>query len=235
MNRWWRIRSYASIVLALGVSAGGCGGERSKPPERPAAQSSDTVAMLRYEGVPVSLTVPLDLGRAFAGFQHFLDSTRSRPSAFATVRVVDVTGDGNPDTCRAEITGVQGGILVVHRIRSRGSEIWLDTMTIDHEAAKTLFWHDDSSYSRFGTSILYHNAARYYTDFVGATVDTSAETFKNMVPVFYTLERHGEEREYWQRYLSTFRGRFIEKLDLADVTPYLWDARTSRFILFYAP
>ncbi len=189
---------------------------------------SDTVIQFRKGGKSYWMGVSKLHVSTFTPFQQFLDTFRIQALPIVFREETDVTGDGIPDSCVAQISLRQLCPFIEHSVYSRHRRIWYDSLIIDDESGGAMYWDENESLYVALRPFTGLFSALTFLHFVGDQIDTAAPSFGFLA----------NQNRDMVRYLRGRKGaplRSIEQMDLVDPADMVWDQRVRKFVVFAAP
>jgi hypothetical protein len=194
---------------------------------------NDTIITLNLKGKSEKLIVRKTTYHMISDIQSVINKYYDNLEYTSNI-TGDITGEGISDEAETTIRKKGDGFLVTNTIRQNDSIIWMDTLSVDNKIS--YYWDPDSTaffqikpYSQF------YIALRYFSNFVGPKFDTTNEFYLDNKTVIHDYIGYDKNPEYWEKYLSGFKGNIIYNLSYEDGGVYMWDKRIRKFILIYEP
>ena len=199
----------------------------TSPESSPLGMTSDSVLTFIRHSRSFSVSVSSEFVALLSAFQTFLNDHPSDSLNYRNLELVDVTGDGVPDSCITTISLVGGVPFVEHSIKSMSRMIWYDSLSYPGFCAPSYGWEDSAAYQALKPHSAFFLAEHADSTFVKSMVDTASSEFS-----YFTTVLHAGNRSDWVKRYSSFKGHWIMKLDLSDPHGMVWDAQSERFITY---
>jgi len=189
--------------------------------------ASETTLVFRTKDTLVGVIWNKNEAKDLQGFQEFLDSNTSFSSVEHFVKLADITGDGEPDSCLVQVTFTGGGMFAEARIISKGEQIWYDSCGIDQFQAGFHLWcEDEESYAALMPYSTHFVAPH---SFIGDKIDTSRGMFDNFRNF---LEANPNDSTRWRMYFAHHDVLPVWTIGPIGNGEMIWDEKTHQFICY---
>lgn len=194
-------------------------------------EPTDTTFIFRVRDTLVAFITTKSEREMFKPFQAYVDTHPTLASEETHLEVIDVTGDGIPDTCISHVRFTDSTMFVNNIVNSGGAIIWRDSSTICSEGVAGSDWMADSETYAAMMPWSFHFMQR--TRFVGDVIDTSVDYERDYYRNF--LEGNAADSTRWRAYFAGHTIRTIWTIALVSNSDMIWDEKTHQFICYICP